>query len=162
MKGMKNVDYVIKNMNDEILREIISWRYEDKYSEYNMESYDMLKSRGSSITKAENSNNYLCYFKNGELIGYTNTTLKKNGDLFLGIGLAPKYCGNGLGCNILKNSIAVAKERYPNSKITLQVRSWNERAIKCYEKAGFKFIKKDIIEDHNGIPTEFIFMEYIF
>ena len=74
------------------------------------------------------------------LVGYTNITKKPNGDLFLGIGLAPKYCGKGLGSAILENSIEDAKNRYPGSKITLQVRSWNERARKCYEKAGFKFI----------------------
>ena len=127
-----------------------------------MDSYEDLKSRGSSITKPENSNNYLCYFKKDELIGYTNLVLKNNGEIFLGIGLAPKHCGNGLGCDILKNSISVAKKKYPNNKIILQVRSWNKRAIKCYEKAGFKFIKKDCVKDHNGILTEFVFMEYIF
>lgn len=156
------MEYDIKNMDDEILKEIISWRYEDKYSEYNMDSYDKLKERGSSITKQENSNNYLCYFKNGTLVGYTNTTLKKDGNIFIGIGLAPKYCSKGLGREILNNTIKVAKDKYPDKKIVLQVRSWNERAIKCYEKVGFKIIKKYSSEDYNGIQTEYIAMEYEF
>lgn len=155
------MDYVITNMNDDIVREIISWRYEGNYAEYNMDSYEQLKERGSSILKPEKSQNYLCYFKDNELVGYTNITKKPNGELFLGIGLAPKYCGKGLGNSILENSIEDAKNRYPGCKITLQVRSWNERARKCYEKAGFKFIKKDTVEDHNGIETEFVFMEYV-
>lgn len=152
--------YVITNMNDKILKNIIAWRYEGDYSEYNMDSYEELKSRGASILKPEKRKNYLCYFDNGELIGYTNVTKKENGDLFLGIGLSPKFCGKGLGEEILRNSISEAKKIYPNSKISLQVRSWNKRAIKCYEKVGFNFIKKEVIEDHNRIQTEFVFMEY--
>ena len=154
------MEYEIKNMNEEILKEIISWEYEGEYSEYNMDSLENLKAKGASITKPENSNNYLCYFKKGELVGYTNTMLKKNGNIFIGIGLAPKYCGKGLGNSILKNSVVNAKNMYPNSKIVLQVRSWNKRAIKCYEKIGFRLLKKEIIKDHNGIPTEFVFMEF--
>ena len=161
IRGEISVKYVITNMNDDIVKQIISWRYEGIYSEYNMDSYEELKARGSSILKPEKSKNYLCYFKEDELVGYTNITKKTNGDLFLGIGLAPKYCGKGLGNSILENSIKDAKERYPGSKIKLQVRSWNERARKCYEKAGFKFIKKDVEQDHNGVLTEFAYMEYM-
>ncbi len=155
------MDYIIKNMDEYILKEIISWKYEGIYSEYNMHSYEKLKERGSSITKPQNKKNYLCYFKNEELIAYTNVTKKENGELFLGIGLAPKYCGKGLGNEILMHSIKEAKTIYPGTKITLQVRSWNKRAIRCYQKAGFKYLKTETIKDHNGNQTEFVFMEYI-
>ena len=152
--------YNITNMNTDILKEIISWKYEDEYSIYNMDSYEKLVERNSSIIKEENKNNYFCYFNNNILIAYTKLVMKKNGDVFLGIGIAPIYCGKGLGKDILSHTIRVAKERYPNSKITLQVRSWNERAIKCYPKVGFKVTGKETIKDHNGILAEFVFMEY--
>ena len=32
----------------------------------------------------------------------------------------------------------ISKKRYPNKPLYLEVRTWNTRAIKCYEKAGFQ------------------------
>ena len=51
------------------------------------------------------------------------------------------------------------KKRYSNKRIALEVRSFNKRAIKCYEKAGFKITdvyKKDTLMGSD----EFIRMEY--
>lgn len=152
--------YKIVNMNNNILKEIVTWKYDGEYSEYNIDSYQELKKRGASILNPSNVKNYLCYInEKNELVGYTNMCKKSNGEVFLGIGLAPKYCGMGLGSEILKKSVKVLMENHPNSIIKLQVRSWNERAIKCYEKSGFKYIKKEKMKDHNGIETEFVFME---
>lgn len=154
------MDYIIMNMNDNILKEIVKWKYEGKYEEYNLESYESLKSRKSSITLPEKSKNYLCYFKNDELVGYTNLVEKENGDLFLGIGLAPKNCGRGLGKELLCDTINKAKEKHIGKKIVLQVRSWNKRAIKCYENIGFKITKVEMQKDYKGKETEYVFMEY--
>ena len=137
-------------MDESILNEIISWKYDGKYSEYNMDSYNDLKARNSRIVNSKNWDNYNCYFKENELVGYTNTIEKENREIFLGIGLAPKYCGKGIGSKVLKNSISIIKEKYPGSKIVLSVRSWNVRAIKCYEKGGFKVVSEEFMED--GIP----------
>lgn len=153
--------FVIKNMEQDIVKQIIAWKYEGMYSEYNMDSYEELIMKNSSIINPEKRNNYLCYFENNELIGYTNTVLRKRGDVFLGIGIAPIHCGKGMGAEILRHSISEAKKKYPNNKITLQVRSWNKRAIKCYEKVGFSTTKIAVEKDHNNIETEFVFMEYM-
>lgn len=152
--------YNITNMNEDSLREIISWEYEGEYAKYNMDSYDKLKERNASILDINKRDNYLCYYNNGELVGYTNIVKRTNGELFLGIGLAPKFCGKGLGKDILIHTINVAKERHAGLKICLEVRLWNKRAIKCYEKAGFKYIKTEVIKDRNDKDTEFVFMEY--
>ena len=151
----------ITNMSEEALKEIILWKYDDEYSEYNLDSYDKLKERNASILDPKKSDNYLCYYLKNELVGYTNTILKENGELFIGIGLAPKFCGVGLGKDILINSIGIAKIKYPGVKIRLQVRAWNKRAIKCYMNAGFKYIKTEIVKDRNQKDTEFVFMEYL-
>ena len=154
------MQYITRYMDDDILKEIISWKYEGEYKEYNLEPYETLVERNSSIIQLEKRDNYLCYFIEEEFIGYTNVVKKPNGELFLGIGLAPKHCGKGYGSSILNNSINEAMKKHPDSKITLQVRSWNIRAIKCYEKSGFIITKKEKVQDRNGIETEFGFMEY--
>ena len=68
----------------------------------------------------------------------------ENGDLFLGIGIAPKHCSKGLGKELLIHTITRAKEKYTDRNIVLQVRSWNKRAIKCYLKVGFEIIKIEV------------------
>jgi RimJ/RimL family protein N-acetyltransferase len=85
---------------------------------------------------------------------------RENGAIYLGIGLAPEYCGRGIGKEILKEGIRIAKERFGECIIELQVRSWNKRAIKCYESVGFIIMKKETIKDHEGKDTEFTFMKY--
>lgn len=152
--------YIIKNMNDDILKEIVKWKYEGEYEEYNLETYENLVARKSSITLPEKSKNYLCYFDNKRLIGYTNLVEKENGDLFLGVGLAPEYCGKGIGKELLLDTINKAKEKYISRKIVLQVRSWNKRAVKCYENIGFKVTKVETKVDYKQNEIEYVFMEY--
>jgi len=156
----KNMGFTVCNMNEKILEEIINWKYEGKYSQYNLESYEKLKERNSSIINSEKASNYLCYFKNNELIGYTNLFEKENGNLFLGVGLAPKYCGKGLGKEILQNTINKARKKHLNKSIVLQVRAWNKRAINCYKSIGFQIIKIEQVQDYNGNETEYVFMKY--
>jgi len=155
------MNYRMTNMNENIVKEITTWKYGGEYSVYNTESFGDLKARNSHIVNPAKSNNYICYFNNEDkLIAYTNIMKKDNGVIFLGIGLAPEFCGKGLGKYILEHSIKEIKKRYSEGKIALQVRSWNIRAIKCYEKIGFEKLKCEVIEDHNGKKTEFVFMEY--
>lgn len=154
------MEYDIKNMNENILKEIISWKYEAEYSEYNLESYENLKKRKSSMLDPNKAQNYRCYFTQNELIGYTNLVEKENGDLFLGVGLAPKYCSKGIGKDLLIDTISKAKEKYNGKSIVLQVRSWNKRAINCYEKVGFQIVKIETVKDFKGEYSEFVFMKY--
>jgi ribosomal protein S18 acetylase RimI-like enzyme len=51
------------------------------------------------------------------------------------------------------------KKRYPERILFLEVRSWNKRAIKSYEKLGFKITNTVISKDRLGNDTEFIEME---
>ena len=152
--------YNVKNMSNSIVREIINWMYEGEYSEYNLESYEKLKERKSSMLDSNKAQNYLCYFYQNELIGYTNLVEKENGDLFLGIGIAPKHCSKGLGKELLIDTITRVKKKYTGRNVVLQVRSWNKRAINCYLKVGFEIVKTEVIKDHSGNMAEFVFMKY--
>ena len=43
-----------------------------------------------------------------------------------------------------------SKQKYPGKPLYLEVRTWNERAVRCYQKAGF-VIDGDIIEQETYI-----------
>ena len=60
--------------------------------------------------------------------------------VFLGVGLKPSLCGQGLGRTLMEIVKQQCEKKYPGKKIVLEVRSFNERAIKCYRRAGFSVV----------------------
>lgn len=77
----------------------------------------------------------------------------------MGIGVKPEYCGVGIGKQIIKMALDECSKRYENKPIILEVRSWNKRAIKCYESQGFKIVKIKKQETYAGFG-EFFVMKY--
>ena len=55
----------------------------------------------------------------------------------LGMGLLPPYRGHGLGRQLLSSCLAKARSN-GITRVELEVRSDNERAIKLYERMGFE------------------------
>ena len=82
-----------------------------------------------------------------------------NNKIYIGVGLKPEYCGYGLGDYFLNDCVEDLKVKYPEYTLYLEVRSWNKRAIKSYEKLGFKVTGTKISKDRLGNDTEFIEME---
>jgi len=79
-------------------------------------------------------------------------------DQFIG---EPKYWGQGIGKVLMKSMINFLVTVKGAQKIILDPQSWNERAIKCYEKSGF--IKVKLLpnkELHEGELKDCWLMEY--
>ena len=150
---------LITDMTKAAARQICSWNYEYPYSVYNYLPYDEAVRTGARITLSEYKNDYLCFWnENDTLIGYLSL-IKKADKLFLGIGLAPEYCSKGLGKTILLQSIKITNQRYGDeAEIWVQVRSWNERAIKCYTSCGFEAQYCEELPDRFGNIENFCFM----
>ena len=70
------------------------------------------------------------------MVGYTNI-LEERQAVFIGIGVRPDLCGQGYGQQMMKLAQTISQTLYPGKPLYLEVRSWNRRAIRCYEKAGF-------------------------
>lgn len=147
-------------MREEYAKEICTWKYEGQYSIYNMPSYEEAKELGYGITKRENYNNYVCYLEDNKLIAYTQFKKINNKRIYMGIGLIPEYTGKGMGNYFLVDSINYIKDKFEDYTIYLEVRSFNERAIKAYEKVGFHITKKENKLDRFGKKEEFVIMEY--
>jgi len=56
----------------------------------------------------------------------------------VGIGLRPDLCGRGLGERFLDAQLAYARERWRPHTFRLYVTAWNTRAIRLYERLGFR------------------------
>lgn len=146
-------------MNPEAAKQVCSWKYEPLYSAYNYMTYEEAIENQAAIIKTENANSYLCFWNDKMLVAYTSI-IPKDERVFIGIGMAPQFCGQGLGNVYLNKTVLEAQKRYPDKEIWVLVRSWNERAIKCYCKCGFVEKYRDIISDRFNQNTEFIFMRY--
>jgi [ribosomal protein S18]-alanine N-acetyltransferase len=144
---------------EELAKEITTWRYEGEYEIYNLPSWDEVIKKQISLCKKEKRDNFIGYLnKENNLIGFVN--LVDEGDsVFFGIGVKPEYCGAGIGKQIIKMALDECRKRYENKSIILEVRSWNKRAVKCYESQGFKIVNIKKQETHLGFG-EFFVMKY--
>lgn len=144
---------------EELAKEVTTWKYEGDYEIYNLPSWDEVLKKQISLCREEKRKNFIGYVnEQNNLVGFVNL-VDEGGSVFLGIGVKPKYCGVGIGKQIIKMALDECKKRYKNKPIILEVRSWNKRAINCYESQGFKVINIKKQETYAGFG-EFFVMKY--
>lgn len=144
---------------EELAKEVTTWKYEGDYEIYNLPSWDEVLKKQISLCREEKRKNFIGYVnEENNLVGFVNLVDEED-SVFLGIGVKPKYCRVGIGKQIIKMSLDECKKRYKNKPIILEVRSWNKRAINCYESQGFKVINIKKQETYAGFG-EFFVMEY--
>ncbi len=126
----------IRLLTDEDKKEICSWKYEGEYAIYNLPSYEQLKNAQSGFMNPQKEHQYRVFLIDNKVIGYINLA-EKDTEVFVGIGVHPEFCNKGYGKEILREAVSISAELYPHKILCLEVRSWNKRAIKCYQSAGF-------------------------
>ena len=125
---------------------ITEWKYDGAYAIYNCEPYDEQKKRGFGFANPNYASFAFC--EDGELIGFTNL-YEEEREVFFGIGVTPAYCGMGYRREMTVKTIELSHELFPGKPIYLEVRTWNQRAVKCYEKAGFRIVGEPIVQTTN-------------
>lgn len=117
-------------------KEICSWKYPQEYAVYNLPSYEIMKKQQIGFCHPNKEKNFYTFYEGRQLIGFVNL-LEEEKEVFVGIGVHPEFCSKGYGQKILKEAYRISKKLYPLKPLYLEVREWNQRAIHCYEKAGF-------------------------
>ena len=118
-------------LTEEEKAQICQWQYHGEYAIYNV------KPNGKTgIYNPENQTNYYAFYDDDVFVGYINL-IERNNKFSIGIAVKPQLCGNGYGTQMLKICCEIACSINPVKPLGLQVRSWNRRAIHCYEKTGF-------------------------
>jgi len=121
---------MIKKINKEDALKITKWQYLPPYHVYNMtNALDELVDSYYGVYKDD----LVGFFCSGEdaQVPPGNYT---EGFIDLGIGLRPDLCGQGMGASFMKEVMTAF-----DKPLRLTVYKWNERAIKLYEKLGFKY-----------------------
>ncbi len=125
-------------------KEIIGkWKYEGEYALYDSIPYEEQKKIGKGFGNPINQ--YHVFYDGDKLIGFTNL-IDEETEIFFGIGVAPDCCGQGYGQKMTTRTIELAHELFPGKPLYLEVRTWNKRAVACYEKAGFRIVGEPIVQ----------------
>ncbi|MGL4913398.1 MAG: GNAT family N-acetyltransferase [Romboutsia sp.] len=120
------------SLNNEILEEIMLWKYEEPYNIYNLQQNEYLKdcsTWGDEQFVLSDKHNIIAYV--------SCQIIDKN--MWVGWSLRPDLCGKGTGKDFVKKCIdeLISIKKYSGDNIFLKVISWNTRAIKVYEKLNF-------------------------
>lgn len=150
--------YEFEIMTQEQAEEIAyNWHYDGEYSFYDMEAdkEDLVE----FLDPQKRGDSYFVVTQDNDIVGFFSFSEETKNTVDIGLGLRPELTGNGNGLKFLKIGLEFAKSKYTPEKITLSVATFNQRAIKVYEKMGFK--ESDaFMQDTNGSSIEFIKMTF--
>jgi ribosomal-protein-alanine N-acetyltransferase len=142
-------------MNDLHARAAADWHYDGEYAFYDFDRDP--EDRAELLDPARREGRYFAALDDaGGLAGFF--CFEPAGDsVELGLGLAPGRTGRGLGEAFVKAGLAFARERYRPKRFTLEVAAFNRRAVRLYEKLGFR-IERALLRQTNGGEFEFLSM----
>lgn len=125
-------------MSEEDGARICEWRYPPPYDKYRWPTWEHMKLAEREFGDPEIRERQYASVRDGggELIGYVQF-FPMEGVVRLGLGLRPDCCDLGWGPAFVAATVAEAARRAPEAEIDLEVETWNVRAIRAYEKAGF-------------------------
>ena len=147
-------------MDEEAARAIQAWRYEGAYAVYNMGSDT---AEGLAELLDRRSPYYVVRDEHGDLVGFfaVGTSALMWGSnqpciyiedrtIAIGLGLRPDMTGKGLGLTFVQACLDFARQEFVPECFRLYVYSWNERAIRVYERAGFQHVRVFLQRNMDG------------
>jgi RimJ/RimL family protein N-acetyltransferase len=148
--------FIFRPMNEADARAIFGWRYEEPYSLYNPDPQD----QGFIGWLSDPRNLYYSVAtEKGELIGFccfgadaqvSGGTYPDDGTIDVGLGLRPDLTGKGMGGEFLSAILKFAKREFSPQGFRVTVATFNPRAIRAYEKAGFQPVRTFIRKTDSG------------
>ena len=139
-----------RKMTDDDVKEICDWHYEGRYQVYDMPPFELMAYYQVGLMNPKERDNYYVYFDGNQFIGFTSVEMRKN-KLYIAIGVHPNFLNQGYGQEILY----LIDELYDYESLYLEVRTWNDRARACYEKAGFEVVGKPYLRILESKPVLF-------
>ena len=142
------IDLSIAPMSQRDAVAISEWHYDPPYSFYdsNADSDD----EALLLDAERRKGRYFSAFDDGALVGFFEFQVK-GGDVVVGLGLRPDLTGRGRGLEFTEAGLAFARERFGPGQFRLSVASFNTRAIKVYERAGFTTTRAFDHETNGGV-----------
>ena len=145
--------YSFRLMSDEEAREISRWHYDPPYDVYDATSdKDDLE---ELLDPERRRDAYFSVFdESGDLVGFFQFE-REGRTVDVGLGMRPDLTGKGLGVEYVLAGLQFARERFAPERFTLSVTTFNERAIRVYERAGFE---RGHVYTHHTNGGEYLFL----
>lgn len=144
-------------MNQAYANEIAyEWKYDGEYAFYDMTADQ--EDLQLFLDPKEWENLFAVTNEQEELVGFYHFFFEEE-ILVIGFGMKPDLTGKGFGSEFVLSGIQFGQKyfNYRQNHVMLSVAKFNERAIKAYEKLGFKFVK-EFMQETNGGHYKFISM----
>lgn len=132
------------------------WHYDGEYAFYDVAADE--EDLAEFLDPKQRAGKTFSVYREEELIGFFSFNQPEAQIVDIGLGMHPDLTGKGEGQRFLKEGIDYAKDSFSPDLFTLSVAIFNERAIKVYERAGFKKIKT-FMQATNGNTYEFVKMQ---
>jgi len=150
-------------MREEFAQEINSWQYGEEYAIYSMNGsadalIEILNGSYYALVDAANSLvGHYCVGSSAQVPSVVQDEVYKADCIDFGLGMNPPLVGRGLGKHFLRFVLDCVELDHPGKRIRLTVATFNKRAIKLYENAGFVEVNRfsKVTEDD---ACEFIVM----
>lgn len=132
---------IVRDMNENVAKEILNWKYESPYDFYDSHS-DAIKEflKGEYYCVIDKSNEklvgFFCVGEAAQVPAGSSLGAYSEGFLDIGIGMKPEQTGRGNG-SIFFSFILSQVNRNAHLPLRLTVAKFNLRAIHLYEKFGF-------------------------
>ena len=140
--------FTLKPITPRDAQAISRWRYDGAYSIYNGDpaSVDsLLRPRLLYHSVYDQSGDLVGYFCFGEdarvSAGRRLGVYEREVALDIGLGMRPDLTGRSLGEEFVQAGLRFALEAYSPPAFRLSVASFNRRAIRVYERAGFEIVE---------------------
>lgn len=126
---------------------VVSWRYADEYSIYNMDAED-IDNEADYLMNPDN--HYYGIYSDTDLIGHAvfHDEGRVTGGVYsavaldIGAGMRPDWTGQGKGSDIIASIIDFGRETYQATTFRATIASWNLRAQKATTNNGFTEISR--------------------
>ena len=149
------MDLHFEQLSQEEAEAISEWRYPEPYSFYNWTAdVDDLRELLDPSLRGEAY--WAVKDEAGELVGHFSFKPKDEQTVEIGLGLRPDLTGRGLGGSFLAAGLEFAGTRFALARFVLSVATFNTRAIKVYERAGFVPVR---VYMHTTAGREWEFLE---
>jgi len=139
------MQYTIKEMIRNYAMEISNWTYTEPYNIYNGDRGEAFIEElltGSYFSVSDENDKVVGFYCFGDAaqvpVGNQYQAYDDRSFLDIGLGMRPDLCGKGKGYEFFLEGLNFVQHKLSVKKFRLTVVAFNKRAIKLYEKIGFK------------------------
>ncbi len=147
---------MILPMSDALAERIAAWAYPGEFAVYGFRPDE------ECLRELTNGTYYATVGAGGEPEGYycfgpsaripaAEADVYDDHFLDVGLGREPSLCGGGTGAAFVRAGLDFAEDRFHASAFRLTVAAFNLRAVRAYEKAGFRIIRT-VTHRRSGLP----------